>query len=145
MFIVEPLPRLPAGPTLPIDQRDGRVTALHVRHGGRASSLLRRFPLAVVRMAINQLDFWRSRREHGILKLSRRLDPVSREIVLQHVLLPRCQAITQSMQRKALRGRLREGRRLAKRASPSLTQSVRQVAGLAHAAPTVADELHRQR
>ncbi len=92
-----------ARPSLSIHEKGGRVIKLDVHHRGAPSSLLERFPLAVIRRAADRFDLWRTRREEGIARLARRMDSVSREIVYQHLLLPHCEKIAARMERQAFK------------------------------------------
>lgn len=90
-------------PSIQIEERDGKVVKLNVTHAGRISSILSRFPDAVVRQAINQMEWWVTRQEGQVLKLSRRLDPIAQSIVQDHLLLPRCEKIAAALQSKSVR------------------------------------------
>lgn len=109
---MQPRPLREVSPSLRYDERDGKIVRLQVSHVGRPGRILARFPDAVIRRAIAQMDWWQTRREYELLRACRGMDSVCRTIVREHLLLPRCQKIAFKLQRQDLR-RVRPRRQLS--------------------------------
>lgn len=125
-------------PSLSYDERDGKVVRLQVTHSGRVGRILARFPSAIVRQAVDQMEWWQSKREYQLLKAARRLDPVARRVVREHLLLPRCQKIASALQRKARR-------QFTPRRSLSLTEAWGRLHGHSPAQPMPSQDRERGR
>lgn len=127
--------RTALSPSITISERNGRVANVSVSHHGVPSAVLDRFPMAVVRKAVDRLDFYRSRFEHSTIMAARKLDPTSQQIVYHHLLLPHCERILAKQQRAQIR-------QLQK---PTLTQRAMKALAVTPAQPFGLDDRDRGR
>lgn len=139
-------------PTISIEERNGRIVSIKVRHAGRLPPLPARFTPDVVRRA---LSLSRTRFEHKVLTAARRLGRVGFRVVERHLILQRCERVAGRLAARARSGRkivrsslkTREEGVLREEAKspPSLTESWSRTRGLEPVSPQPSQDQGRGR
>lgn len=89
-------------PTISIEERNGRIVSIRVRHAGRLPPLPARFTPDVVQRA---LSLSRTRFEHKVLTAARRLGRVGYRVVERSLILQRCERVAEKLAARASAGR----------------------------------------
>lgn len=138
-------------PTISIEEHNGRIVSIRVRHAGRLPPLPARFTPDVIQRA---LSLSRTRFEHKVLTAARRLGRVGYRVVERSLILQRCErvAATLAARAKARRkfvGSVRKakdgGVRGENKSPPSLTEVWSRKHGLEPVAPQPSQDRGRGR
>lgn len=138
-------------PTISIEERNGRIVSIRVRHAGRLPPLPARFTPDVVQRA---MSLSRSRFEHKVLTAARRLGRVGYRVVERSLILQRCERIAATLAARANTGRKiawstpkarQGGSREENKSAPSLTESWSRKHGLEPVSPQPSQDRGRGR
>jgi hypothetical protein len=89
-------------PIISIEERNGRIVSIRVRHAGRLPPLPARFTPDVVQRA---LSLSRTRFEHKVLTAARRLGRVGYRVVERSLILQRCERVAATLVSRDKAGR----------------------------------------
>ena len=90
--------QLSQSPTISIEERNGRIVSIRVRHTGRLPPLPARFTPDVVQRAVS---LSRSRFEHKVLTAARRLGRVGYRVVERALIIQRCERVAERLASRA--------------------------------------------
>lgn len=108
--------RQPAPPSIQIEERNGRIVGIRVRHVGRLPPLPARFAPDVVNRALRMS---RSRFEHRVLTAARKLGRAGYRVVERSLIVARCEQVVERDAVKRARFRAKAAKLVREEKSPA--------------------------
>lgn len=108
--------RQPSPPSIQIEERNGRIVGIRVRHVGRLPPLPARFGPDVVNRALRMS---RSRFEHRVLTAARKLGRAGYRVVERSLIVARCEQVVERNDAKRASFRAKAAKLAGEKKSPA--------------------------